>query len=278
MATPQADISTKSAPIKKKRVQLDHVLLDFNFPEKDKLIQLEETLGASACWHFTCLLCAMTHATDGEISPVYAKRICKNHGATDEQAQALLTFCIQRDMIFSVNGMLSNSRVVQDQEACAEKREHNAERQRAHRAVTVMSQLPNNDITKGSQESVGVTPATATATDTETDLNSSLKIPKKLSSLSAEAIAAIETWAKHRKKLKLSFDEMAADALQASYSGRSNDLISDINWSIQNDWKTIRAKPPDEKKLAAPRTAAQRNQDATEAAMAEIFAETRGHQ
>lgn len=150
----------------KKRVQLNHLLLDFNFPDKDKTIQLLDLHGPTGCWCFTCILCAMTNATDGAISKVSALRICMRQGVDKSKAQEIISFLISKQMLHESGELISNTRIIEDQEAFAEKRDKWKDRQQRHRQI---SGSCHADVTQMSHTKVGVTPDNDTDNDTDNE-------------------------------------------------------------------------------------------------------------
>jgi hypothetical protein len=104
---------------KKRRAQLKHGLFDTDYPEKDKIAQLEEKYGGDGCWYYTCLQLAMSKATDAQISPAKALRIGDARRFDRKRTEEILGFLLDRDMLVREGEMLSAPRVIEDQEALA---------------------------------------------------------------------------------------------------------------------------------------------------------------
>lgn len=222
------DSTTTAEPIKK-RVQLSHVLIDVDFFDKPKIIALGEKLGQPAIHLLIRIYAAMSKATDAEIDVScieYLARIIGFKDLTD-----FLDYCLERGILCegSHPSMLTNVRVIEDQEKLAKNREESRLRQEKMRDKRVTNALP--------------TRLPDTVTDTEDLNNKEKEIAKQLSTITPEAWNAVKRWAAHRKKLCLSFDSMAAEALQMQYAGRSDALIRDINASITANSRNIFQAP-----------------------------------
>jgi hypothetical protein len=144
------------------RVQLKHLLLDVGFPDNPKIIDLTVEHGELAAWYVVRLMLSMSQATNGEISRNAAFGIGGRIGFDRETCIKILAYCLSSGVLSEHGPMLTNSRVIKDQESCATKREAAKVRQQKLRESRVTSALPPCD--------KGVTPVTDPVTDPE-DLN-----------------------------------------------------------------------------------------------------------
>lgn len=265
---------------KPKRVQLTHLLLDKDFCDKPKIIALADNYSELAVFLLIKWLLAMTGATDGEISRAACRGLAKRTGIESELADKILNYCIDNE-ILSAHGadLISNARVIQDQERCAIKRETALQRQTRHRENT-NNNFCNALVTRDTcvtDASCNALPTRLPVTDTDTVTVLDLKRgvqggappqpPKPAEADPIEAViaqlpleklglsaprcrASLRQWAlnittKHRK----SFDIIGAEALVARYINRPKDFCDDLLFSTENAYKTVVQKPPDRKQV-----------------------------
>lgn len=113
--------------------QVQYIRLDTDFFDKPKIKALAFRCGQGAVLCLIRLLCAMGRATDGELSRDAWLAISVESGLTVEDAETLAKYCL-KEKIFGGNlAALTNSRVLEDQEALERKREQNRERVSRHR-------------------------------------------------------------------------------------------------------------------------------------------------
>lgn len=222
----ERDSTTTAQPIKK-RVQLQYLQFDFDFFHKPKIIAVKYKFGAGGLVALMDCLCKMAKGTDAEIPVDCARALCEQYEIADPDA--FITYCLSLQ-IFEVGSSdlyITNSRVAEDQENVARKQEdwRNKKRQQRDICGTTAGSVNTEDL------------------NTEDLKKEEKEIAKQLSTITPEAFNAVKRWAAHRKKLCLSFDSMAAEALQMQYAGRSDALIRDINASITANSRNIFQAP-----------------------------------
>lgn len=265
----EKDSTTPEKAIKKNRVQLKHLLLDVDFFDKPTVRALVYKHGHLAALTYMRWLMLMSRASNAFVTRdalfSIAREVLAGVSVTVATPENVLAYCLKTGMIEQCgDDEYTNDRVVKDQESCADKREKSISRVEKHREK------------KRDECNALQTRTPDPATDTVLDPNSSLKIDKKLSSLTKEALDAVQQWAAHRRKLNLPFDEEAANCLQKDYEWRPEDLIKNVRWSIQNSWRTVRPAPKSDSngntaiKFIAPGL---KNQQATFDAMTKILKE-----
>lgn len=248
------ECTTNEIQIKKNRVQLSHVLIDVDFFDKPKIIALGEKLGQPAIHLLIRVYAAMSKATDAEIDVSCIEYLARIIGFKD--LANFLTYCVERGILCegSQPYMLTNIRVIEDQEKLAKNREESRLRQEKLRDKRVTNALPTR------------LPDTDTVTDTVLDPlveggageTTGAAVPSALKTPEVEQ--AITRWRAHlRKNHKRNFDPIAEEALYASYATRREELIRNIEWSVQNGWKTINVAPVDSKKTDPPKSMQRKN-------------------
>lgn len=259
----------------KSRAQLHHVLLDVDFFEKPKIIALAEKLGQLAPLLLVRIYAAMSKATDAEIEVSCVEYLARVIGFTD--VAEFLTYTIERGILCegSKPFLITNSRVAQDQEKLAKAREDARIRQEKSRESRVTNALPTR-FPDPATDPVTVFPLVEGGAG---ETKPKVEPVKKafISSLDTEPCRnAAQRWRAHRHKQKLSFDDMALDALQAFYTGRPADFVNDIDYSISQNWRTVKPAPKEQAR-AGPAAPGRRNHDATIDAMKVILQEC-GHE
>lgn len=108
---PQADDTQKP-----QRAQLKHLLLDINFKDKPKVIELEELHSPLARLLYIDLQAVMSGATNGRISRNVAMVIGRRIGLNAEDVRAIISYCLNEKMLIEEDGLLTSTRVISDQE------------------------------------------------------------------------------------------------------------------------------------------------------------------
>lgn len=213
-----------------KRAQLKHVLLDVGFKDKPKIIDLEVEFKPIARLLLIDILAACSSASNAEITINVCKHLGNRIGIGSESVEKVLDYCIKHDILFLVNGKITNSRVIKDQESYFNKLESDRRRKESKRNPSGNNTDPDIDF------------------DIDID-KLEIVIPEFQDPKISKAITR---WKQHRQKLGKPFDQMALDALQSLYRGRANELADDIDHSISNGWKTLNAKSRDKPQAQAP--------------------------
>lgn len=239
--------NTTTAQQSKKRVQLKHVLLDVDFYDKPKIRALSfKHKKISAGWLSHCYM-QMSRASDAVVDRDCLEALAVEWGIPN--FDEVLQYCIANKLIHQSGSGYSNTRVEEDQEACAEKREESLKR--AARFRDRQRSVTNALRTR--------TPDTDTVTDTVTVVSSKeggagettadpFEIPQASDFADSRAASALERWGEYTTKThKKPWGQIQADALMMGYQGRVSDLIRDINGSMAAGWRTVRdcsqAKP-----------------------------------
>ena len=238
MTTSPANPTTEKPA--KKRVQLKHLLIDVDFNDNPKIIDLSETHGELAVWFLVKLLMAMSRATNGEISRRAAEGIGRRTGLSLAKATSILNHCLDIDILGVSGETLTNSRVIADQEALANKRESQNKRQEQHRDKGVTNALPTRD------------PDTVSDTDTElirSNKNCAVDFSAtELRELVAKFPAfpepntgvALIDWCEFQdREFKKHIGIQHIEAQLMSYSGREKDLARDIHASIAAGYRKV---------------------------------------
>lgn len=105
------------------RAQLKHVLLDVDFKDKPKIIDLEIEFKPIARLLLLDILAACSKATNAEISRNVCQFLGNRIGIDAESVEKILDYCIKNEILWSVNGKITNSRVIKDQESYFKKLE-----------------------------------------------------------------------------------------------------------------------------------------------------------
>lgn len=133
------------------KAQLKHALIDVNFKDKPKILELEAEFNPIARLFFIDILCALSAATNGVLSRGAAKILGSRCGFTSDQANAILDFCISREMLTALDdNTITNSRVQKDIEAYNKKleRDVNYYQAKKRRIVNELDNETNNEKTK----------------------------------------------------------------------------------------------------------------------------------
>jgi hypothetical protein len=213
------------------RAQLKHVLLDVSFKDKPKIIDLEVEFKPIARLLLMDILAACSAASNAEITVNVCKHLGNRIGIEAESVEKILDYCVKYDILFSVNGKITNSRVIKDQESYFNKLESDRKRKESKRNPSGNNKDPDIDF------DIDI--------DNETDLNS-LELEIALPEFqNTETSTAIVRWARHQKKLGRGFDQGGVDSMLSLYRSSPRDLAIDIDHSILNGWKTLNAKSRD---------------------------------
>lgn len=99
----QTDNNSKPA-----RVQLDHLLLDVDFFSKPTILAFQFKFGDLAVLSLVKVLCSISRATNANIDPDVAYAL----GLSKEA----LEYCIEKKILVTERGLISNTRAIEDQE------------------------------------------------------------------------------------------------------------------------------------------------------------------
>ena len=226
-------VANTQANGKKKRVQLQHLVLDCDFFQKPKVIALQYKFGSPGICALIDCLCMMSKGTDGEIPTDCALALACKFDLPDPQA--FIDYCLSLGIFQPGSSALyiSNSRVVADQESMAAKQDEwrNKKRQQREPQGTLGGQQGDNAGTNTGP------------VNTEDLKNEDLKNEKEL--VPPAVAAAIERWRRYLKeKYNRVFDQIAEEAVCCEYYGRHDELIRNINWSVASaKWQTIQIAP-----------------------------------
>lgn len=233
-----AECTTPESASKKKRAQLDHALIDVDFFHKPTIKALRRRYKLAGLVAYQEILFQISRATDAEIEADTALASAEEFEIIE--SEEFLTYCLSQNLLNRApNGKITQVRVAEDQERLAKNRDDYRRRQGKHRDTCVTDTEKTRDTTQNKRVSVNTE-----YLNTEDLKKEEKEIAKQLSTLrtsliTLEAWNAVKRWAAHRKKLCLSFDSMAAEALQMQYAGRSDALIRDINASIMANSRNI---------------------------------------
>jgi hypothetical protein len=145
------------------KAQLRHLLLDINFKDKAKVIDLEESFCPLARLLFIDVLCAMSGATEGKITRATIRHLGKRIALKLPKIEDIIDFCVKTEMFFEVDNFLTNERVLKDQQSLQNKRNNALERQRKY----VDKRVNNASITDNPQASTTRFPDPVSVSDTE---------------------------------------------------------------------------------------------------------------
>lgn len=232
---------------KKPRAQLSHALIDVDMLHKPKIVAMTRRFGKISHAAYVEILLQISRATDAEIDPDTALGVIEYYEIKD--AEAFLKYCLENKLLNEApNGLITQTRVIEDQESCAKKRKKWREDKTDSATDSTTESTPKKE----------QNPSKTVKTE---DLNTEKKNNKNCAPLEIldfpslapddPTIDHINRWQKYlREKQYGDFGQMSCDALIIEYNGRLSDLRTDINFSMRNKWKTINPKPPgaDEKR------------------------------
>lgn len=118
------------------RAQLKHVLLDVTFKDKPKIIDLEIEHKPIARLLVMDILAACSAATNAEITRNVCIYLGNRIGIEAESVENILNYCIDNDILWAVNGKITNPRVIKDQESYYRKLESDRKRKESKRIPT----------------------------------------------------------------------------------------------------------------------------------------------
>lgn len=108
---PQAEHTQKPG-----RAQLKHLLLDVNFKDKPKVIELEAVHSPLARLLYIDIQATMSAATNARISKRVPLVLGARIGLSPEQVNTIIEYCIQNEMLIEEDEQLTSKRVIEDQE------------------------------------------------------------------------------------------------------------------------------------------------------------------
>lgn len=248
MSSPQTENNTQSQTFKP-RAQLDHILLDADFFENPKILDLEIEHGDLAVLLLVKLLAAMSRATNGEISLNTAIAIGKRTALDREAVAAIINYCIERGILQpGAKESITNVRVIQDQEALAETRRKWREKHQGPKVVPQVFPGESPESTQGNtRNSVNVHRCEILNTE---DLNNNKKtvtpkifeVPEPLPGefASGPPHEALLRWLKYRAESKNKpLDPIQCEALLIRYIGRAEDFIKQVNRAVSSGWLNL---------------------------------------
>lgn len=127
----QAEPTTKP-----KRAQLKHLLLDVNFKDKPKVIELEAIHSPLARLLYIDIQATMSAATDGKISKKVPLVLGSRIGLSPDQVNSIIDFCLQTEMLIEEDGLLTSKRVIEDQEKLYKEQERWRQNREKHKTRT----------------------------------------------------------------------------------------------------------------------------------------------
>lgn len=272
------DNNTPEAASKKKRAQLDHALIDVDFFHKPTIKALRRRYKLAGLVAYQEIIFQISRATDAEIDTDTALASAEEFEIIE--SEEFLTYCLSQNLLNkSPNGKITQVRVAEDQERLAKNRDDYRRRQVKSRDARVTDTEKTRDTTQNKRVSVNTEDLnTEDLKDPKRGVQgggdcTGAKIPAALNT--PEVAQAVGRWRAHLlKNHNRVFDAIAEESLYASYATQRDDLIRNIEWSVQSGWKTIREAPkPDERTRAGPIAPGARNFNATIEAMKNIFAE-----
>ncbi len=139
------------------RAQLKHCLIDVDFKDKPKVVDLQEIHGALARLLFIDCICLMSKSTTGGISRITIKSLARAIGVKESACIEILEYCLKEEMFYESNGLVFNSRVDKDQKKLQERRINALERQKRYEQKRTTNALDTRC----------PDPVPATVTDTE---------------------------------------------------------------------------------------------------------------
>ncbi len=228
-----------------KRAQLDHLLLDADFFDKPKPRALIFKFGPIAQLYLIRLYAALSRATNAEISLDAALGVAWEL-RIEEQATAIINFCLEQEMLIKTqSGLLSSKRVADDQERLYQTREKWRGKQERIRGVspetyqvtprvTPRVTLPksvNTDLLN--TEDLNTEDLKENSQPPETEV---LTLPNDLDTPKVRAALKLYC-AKYLEKFKTPFDQILLDAALMNYNG-PDELARDLAGSV--GWKKIR--------------------------------------
>lgn len=153
MPTPTETITT--TPPQRKRVQLDHALIDVDFLHKPKIIALVSRFRHEAVTFMLEVICQTSRATNGEINIDTIAGFSKMFQI--EKWEEILSYCLEQKILTEIlPKTFINERVIRDQEKLALKRDKERQRQKRHRDKTVTPDTDpvtdTEDLKKGEPE------------------------------------------------------------------------------------------------------------------------------
>jgi hypothetical protein len=114
------------------RAQLKHALIDVDFKDKPKIVDLQEIHGALARLLFIDCICLMSKSTSGGISRITIKSLGRAIGIKESACTEIITYCLNEEMFYEVNNLIFNTRVDKDQKKLQERRTNALERQKRY--------------------------------------------------------------------------------------------------------------------------------------------------
>lgn len=186
-----------------KQAQLRHVLLDIDFRNKPKVIDLQQEYGALARLLFIDMLSAMSGSTNGGIKKTTIIHLGVPLEIFIEKIEAIINYLLQNQMIFQKNDFYFNSRVLKDQISLGAKRANTSERVKKFRDRKRVTDTFQDGYKTVSSDPVSVS-------DTVLDINYKIVIPNPYDT--PEIREAVSKW---QAKLRLNgrqYDQMQFDS------------------------------------------------------------------
>jgi len=149
MSIPQSDSSTSTEVSKPKRAQLSHALIDVDFFHKPKHKALRRKFGCAGLVAYQEIIFQLSRATNAEIDADAA--LCTAEDFDVPNPEEFLAYCVKQGLIQKLpSGVITQDRVIKDQEKLATAREDYKERQKRHRDNVLVTR----DTTREKRETV----------------------------------------------------------------------------------------------------------------------------
>lgn len=225
MNKPASEHAQTTTP--QKTTQLKHMLIDADFAAKPKIKAMRAKFGQLARLWLIDVLCDLSRATNAEIERWAAIAIAQDLGIAN--GDELIDYCLERGILVEPrSGVISNERVLTDQQKLATTQQKWRDRQAASRGS-------REDVTRD-------IPKTREVLNTEV-LNT--EDPKEDGLPTVEPFLAVTRWAQYlKRKWNRDLDEIQRETLIMNWASRpEHELIDGINQSMERGYRKIVYEP-----------------------------------
>lgn len=223
--------------MKKPRAQLKHALIRVNLLNLAKVRALKRLYGITSKLALLEIYLTMSCATNAVISKDAILDIADDCEVKDPDG--FFKYCLQEGLIQAEMNGYSNSVVIEDQESYAKKLKMKPTEEEPDEPP-MLPTIPGNN--------PGKSPAECGLPESDNDTDSDNESKKETVILTAvissldkpECRDALTRWIAYQaQQHKTEMSEMAIGSFQQLYTGRPDELVRDVNYTISQGWKSI---------------------------------------
>ncbi len=237
--------------------KLKHALIDVDFKDKPKVLELEDRFGLAARLLFIDIICTLSKSSNGFMSRGAIRLLGLRCNFNSEQTTEIINFCVSLDMLHESDQGISNTRVTKDQENYTNKLKRDNEYQAKKKRIASESEpildidlVFDNDLNKKNsqpEKQIPKTQGSGCETQSKAQLysDSTQKHPDIPAFFKIENSIYYKTllkWQKYLRKFNknLGDDQLEIISSQASKAKLSpEDFLNFVDYCASKDYRSL---------------------------------------